>query len=81
MAYWEAWTPFGTGIYFVANANGKDEIDYFDLNTKQVRPLHVMDKPAPNFMGALSVSSDGRWLLFAQGDEFSSDLMMVENWQ
>jgi len=81
MAYWEAWTPFGEGIYFVAKADGKDRIDYFDLDTKQVRPIHVMDKPAPNFMGALSVSSDGRWLLFAQGDEFSSDLMMVENWR
>ena len=81
MAYWEAWTPFREGIYFVAKADGKDRIDYFDLDTKQVRPIHVMDKPAPNFMGALSVSSDGRWLLFAQGDEFSSDLMMVENWR
>ena len=74
-------TPFGGGLYFLAKVDEKYEIYYFDLNTKQVRPIHVMDKPAPNFMGQLSVSSDGRWLLFAQGDEFSSDLMMVENWR
>ena len=81
MAYWSEFTPFGGGLYFLAKVDEKYEIYYFDLNTKQVRPIHVMDKPAPNFMGQLSVSSDGRWLLFAQGDEFSSDLMMVENWR
>jgi hypothetical protein len=29
----------------------------------------------------LPVSSDGKWLLFSQLDEQSSDLMMIENWR
>ncbi len=33
------------------------------------------------YAGGLSVSSDGKWLLFPQVDEASSDIMMVENWQ
>jgi hypothetical protein len=35
----------------------------------------------PDWMGSLPISPDGRWMLFAQMDEFSSDLMMVENWR
>jgi hypothetical protein len=81
MAYWEAWTPFGGGINFLAHADGKDGFNFSDLTAKQVRPVHVPDRHAPNRMGPLCVSSDGRWLLFAQGDEFFGDLMMVENRQ
>ena len=77
----DAWSPFSSGIYFVAEVNGKREIDFFDLNTRSVRTIHVLDGPPPGSMGGLPVSPDGRWLLFAQMDELSSDLMMVENWR
>jgi WD40-like Beta Propeller Repeat len=77
----DAWSSFSSGIYFVAEVNGKGEIDFFDLNTRSVRTIHVLDGPPPGLMGGLPVSPDGRWLLFAQMDELSSDLMMVENWR
>jgi hypothetical protein len=56
-------------------------LDFFDLNTRSVRTIHVLDGPPPGWMGGIPVSPDGRWLLFAQIDELSSDLMMVENWR
>jgi serine/threonine protein kinase/Tol biopolymer transport system component len=75
----DAWSPSGSGIYFVGfHANG---IDFFDLNSKKVRRILVLEKPPPGWMGGLPVSPDGRWLLFTQLDEISSDLMMVENWR
>ena len=77
----DEWHPFASGIYFLTYTNNKFEIDHFDLTTKEVRTIHVLDKFPPDWMGGLSASPDGRWLLFAQMDEFSSDLMMVENWQ
>ena len=40
-----------------------------------------MEKPAPVWMGGLPISNDGRWLLFSQLDEWSSDFMLVENWR
>jgi Tol biopolymer transport system component len=76
----EAWTPFGSGIYFVSCDTGKASIDFFDLNTKQTRTIYVSDRGVPVWMGSISVSSDGRWLLFPQLDQQSSDLMLVENW-
>ena len=80
----EAWRPFGSGIYYLtyADNNDKEEIDYFDLTTKKVRPVFVPEKPlGMGWMGGLPVSPDGKWLLFAQTDQISSDLMMVENWR
>jgi Tol biopolymer transport system component len=78
----EAWSPFGSGIYFLRYNNGKEEIDFFDLNTQNVRRVFVTEKPpAVRWMGGLPVSNDGKWLLFSQQDEKSSDLMMIENWR
>jgi Tol biopolymer transport system component len=78
----DAWSPSGSGIYFVGfDANRTAGIDFFDLNLKKVRRILVLEKPAPAWMGGLPVSPDGRWLLFTQLDEISSDLMMVENWR
>jgi Tol biopolymer transport system component/DNA-binding winged helix-turn-helix (wHTH) protein len=77
----DAWYPFGSGIYFLAYANGKAEFDFFDLDTKKIRTAFVLDKGPPEYMGGISVSRDGRWLLFPQLDEFSSDLMLVVNWR
>ncbi|HVO61088.1 MAG TPA: winged helix-turn-helix domain-containing protein [Terriglobales bacterium] len=77
----DAWVPFGPGIYFFHYLNDKPEIDFLDLSTKKVRPVFFPEKVGADWMGGLSVSPDGRWLLFTQTDEISSDLMLVENWR
>jgi Tol biopolymer transport system component/DNA-binding winged helix-turn-helix (wHTH) protein len=79
----EAWSPFRSGIYFLRDNNGgKAEIDFFDLSTQNVRRVFVLEKALIlDWMGGLPVSSDGKWLLFSQVDEQSSDLMMIENWR
>jgi Tol biopolymer transport system component len=85
----EGWSPFGSGIYFLALVSGKLEIDFFDLNTRKVLRVFVPEKPlglpargmTTGWVGRLPVSSDGKWLLVPQTDEYASDLMMIENWQ
>jgi Tol biopolymer transport system component/DNA-binding winged helix-turn-helix (wHTH) protein len=78
----EAWSPFRSGIYFLRENNGKAEIDFFDLSTHTVRRVFVLEKSLIlDWMGGLPVSNDGKWLLFSQVDEQSSDLMMIENWR
>jgi len=79
----DAWVPFGSGIYFWHyTSDNKTVIEFLDLITKKVRPVFFPEKDnAADWMGGLSVSPDGRWLLFSQVDEVTSDLMLVENWR
>jgi Tol biopolymer transport system component/DNA-binding winged helix-turn-helix (wHTH) protein len=75
------WFPFGSGIYFLTHPGGKTVINLFDIQTKQVRPIFTLEKPTPAWVQAMGISSDGKFMLYPQVDQASSDLMMVENWR
>jgi Tol biopolymer transport system component/DNA-binding winged helix-turn-helix (wHTH) protein len=77
----DEWTLFGTGVYLLSYGYDRTEINFFDLVSKQTRSVHLLNGLPPSWMGGMSVSSDGRWLLFPQLDSVSSEFMMVENWQ
>src|SRR5215469_14279540 len=68
-------------IYFYAYPNGKAEVDFLDLGTSRIRRIYTPDKPPVDWIGGLSVSPDGKWLVYSRVDEITSDLMLVENFQ
>jgi Tol biopolymer transport system component/DNA-binding winged helix-turn-helix (wHTH) protein len=70
------WTLSPGGIYFVA-AEAPRSLRYFDFATGQIRSVFEMDN---DFGGALSLSPDGRWILYSQADE-TSDIMIVDHFQ
>jgi len=51
------------------------------MSTEMVRRVYDLEEPLPLWIGGMPVSSDGKWLLFPQVDQGSSNLMMIENWQ
>ena len=75
------WWPFESSIYFYAYKDGNAEIDLLDLRTSRVRRISTLDKPPAPWVGGLSVSPDGKWLLYSRIDEVASDLMLVENFR
>jgi hypothetical protein len=77
----DEWFPAGAGIYFLSHANRKPVINLFDLQTRKVRPVYMLEKPTPEWIGGMPVSKDGKFMLFPQVDQSSSDLMLIENWQ
>jgi hypothetical protein len=77
----DGWIPFGSGIYFRACESDGEDIDYLDLETHKVKLIYKLQKPAGEYTGGLSVSADGKYLLYPQVDEQSSNLMLVENWR
>ena len=69
------WTLSPNGIYFVA-AETPRSVQYFDFASKQIRPIFEVEKGLGT---GLSVSTDGRWLLYSQDRYVNGDIMLVEN--
>jgi dipeptidyl aminopeptidase/acylaminoacyl peptidase len=77
---WRAFTLINDGIYFIPqpSADGKYSIHFLSFATGRVKTVAPIS--APPRLG-LTVSRDGRYLLYTQIDEQSSDLMLVENFR
>jgi Tol biopolymer transport system component len=63
------------GIYF-APADAPHSVRYFEFNTKKVHQLFEADR---DLDCGFSVSPDGRWFLYAQFDEASRDITLVDH--
>jgi serine/threonine protein kinase len=66
------------GIYFIpepAHRNDDSSIQFLNFATGKVQKVAPVSQPDED----LSVSPDGRFLLFTQFDDSGSDLMLVEN--
>jgi Tol biopolymer transport system component/DNA-binding winged helix-turn-helix (wHTH) protein len=63
------------GIYFVP-ADAPRTLRYFDFASRKVSDVFHLRK---DFAQGLSVSPDGRWLLYSQVDDENSDIMLVDH--
>jgi Tol biopolymer transport system component/serine/threonine protein kinase len=75
------WTLVERGIYFLST-RPVAEIGFFQLGTRRESqiaelPHHLTSGYSPN----LSVSPDGRWIVYGAPDLVESDIMMVENFR
>jgi Tol biopolymer transport system component len=68
------------GIYFIPRPDhaGRSSLQFFNFVTKKIRSITTIEMPAGYF---LSISPDGRWILYSQNDQTGSDLMLVENFR
>jgi len=75
------WDLWGESIVYV---NPDDEkgptIELFDLTDRSVTEIAALG-PRTRVGSGLSVSPDGRWILYVQKDMSSSDIMLVENFR
>ncbi len=74
----DLWTVDSQGIYFVP-ADAPLSINFFDFATKKIRNVAKVDRPFRSYIGGLSVSSDRHWLIYAQTDEVSGDILLVSH--
>jgi len=71
------WTLSPVGIYFVP-ADAPRSLRYFDFASKQIRPIFEADK---DFSSGLSVSPDGRWILYSLVGDANGDIMLVDHFR
>jgi Tol biopolymer transport system component/DNA-binding winged helix-turn-helix (wHTH) protein len=69
------WSLTSGGIYF-ASANAPQSLRYFDFASKQVREVFTLHR---DLGSGLSVSPDGRSILYVQWGDVSGDIMLVDN--
>ena len=72
-----SWTAIRDGIYFFP-LDAFRTLSYFDFATKQVRRVLTIDGQ-PGF--GMSVSPDGRYILYAQYDDAQVDIMLVDHFR
>ena len=75
------WEITGEGIYFLnRDAQSAPAIEFFRFSTKSVERLISFPQDT-RFPGSrlISVSPDGRWVLFAREEHLQSDIMLVED--
>jgi Tol biopolymer transport system component/DNA-binding winged helix-turn-helix (wHTH) protein len=78
------WAITGQGIcFFDLTGSTGAALKYYNFATGKVKLLREFSKDPPIETGEteLAVSSDGRWILYTQLDQFASNLMLVENFR
>ncbi len=80
--YSRMWLVTNDGIYFAAPASPtQTTLKLFDLITGSIKVVAEIDSALRNGVSGLTMSPDGKWLLFPVNTQRGSDLMMIENFQ
>jgi Tol biopolymer transport system component/DNA-binding winged helix-turn-helix (wHTH) protein len=71
------WAPVSGGIYFILQGKPRS-IYFYDFATRRTREVFRTDKDLGEGM---SISPDGRYMLYSQIDESNSDIVLVNNFR
>jgi Tol biopolymer transport system component len=87
------WAMVDKGIYFLdirSEVPGRPDakaVKFFSFASRQIEEIAVIEKKSlpswksNSYAGSLSVSPDGRWMIWPQLDRGDSDLMLVNNFR
>lgn len=75
------WAVTDHGIYFVAQETAPRTLQFFSFATRRMESVRTIERNLVAGTPSLTVSPDERWILYAQKDQRSSDIMMLENFQ
>ena len=79
---WGGWALTGKGIYFAKiDSKGLGHISYYDFDTKKAKPIFVTTKPIWPYSTKIDISPDGHSLLFVEVDQYSSNIILTQNFQ
>ncbi|MGC2720519.1 MAG: hypothetical protein WA209_13105 [Candidatus Acidiferrales bacterium] len=71
------WTAARDGIYFVPFERPRS-VEFYDFATKRIRRLFRTEK---NLQEGMSVSPDGRYLLYSQVDQYNADITLATHFR
>lgn len=75
------WTVVDRGIYYLSREQPPWTVSFYEFATRRITPvLAIPNKPVFGSPG-LTVSPDGRSILYSQVDRQGSDVMLLENFE
>lgn len=74
------WTLGGDSVYSLADKKGSFSLQRIDPETGLAQTVHVLNHDPTPFAG-LSITPDGKLIVFAELARASSDLTLVEHFQ
>jgi Tol biopolymer transport system component/DNA-binding winged helix-turn-helix (wHTH) protein len=76
-----SWSITNKGVYFIDRDNFSHcEIKYFDFAKRRTIQLASLEQN-PSINPGLNVSADERWFIFSLREQYSHDIMLLENFQ
>ncbi len=80
--YWGYWAVVEEGIYLVnPDVDLTPALEFFSFRTGKMARIAVLEKQPRLWTSGLTVSPDGRTILYSQVDQVDSDIMLVENFR
>lgn len=80
--YWRYWAVVSEGIYYATAVEpSRPVIKFFNFASGQSTEIATPEKAPHRGSPGLSVSPDGRSILYAQMDQSGSDIMLVDNFR
>lgn len=73
-----------SGVFFVPSRDtaAGSSLQFLSFATNKIRTVANFEQPLDfGGFGGVSVSPDGRWILYTQFDQAGSELMLVENFR
>jgi Tol biopolymer transport system component len=75
---WFNWNLFGNGVYLIDRLGSETRLQYFNFDTGKSA---TVARNLGDVSSGLTVSPDGRTILFTRVDAYADDLMLVENFR
>ena len=78
------WTVAAAGLYYLVPATGpgaRNFVHFYSFKTGKSNPVGSIEGMLSADYSGISVSPDGRWLLYSYIADISSDLMMVDHFR
>lgn len=78
-----SWAMAEDGIYFaVAETPSRSAVEFFSFDTRRVeRRVAELERSIKEGPPGLTISRDGRWLLYTRIDQSGSDIMLMEDFR
>ena len=85
LQHWGWWALGPNGVFFLEHAGelpaAKVHLKFLDLRSKQITDLRTLEYPIDDGVAPLTVSPDGRHVVYEQAENLGSNIVVIENFR